>query len=107
MQENQEKLIKQIYQKFRAGKAEEPLEHLDEEGFICFASGKLEREESLRVKEHLINCSNCADKFSIFLKFNDTAIINADQDFIERLENLVLADRKNMLEVFIKAKDYI
>jgi len=104
MQE-QEKIIKQIYGKYKTDKLEEPLKHIEEEGLVCFAQGKLSKQESLQIKEHLINCKTCADKVSIFLNLNDSAIINAQEKVIEGLEGLVLAAKKNVLEIFIKAKN--
>ncbi len=105
MQKSQEEIIRQIYEKFKLDKLKNPLEHIAEEDLACFAQGKLEQEKSLLVKEHLIGCKACAEAFSIFLKLNDAAIINAEEGFIEGLENLVLMGNKNILEIIIKAKD--
>jgi len=107
MSKNQEEIIKQIYRKYKKDKLKIPLEHLEEEDIVCFAQGKLEKEELLFVKGHIVNCKVCADKLDIFLNLNDTATITAEEGFIEMLENLVLAAKKNILKVFIKARDDI
>ncbi|MFH1339268.1 MAG: zf-HC2 domain-containing protein [Candidatus Omnitrophota bacterium] len=61
-----EEVIKMVYGFYRKKRNNADLPCPEEETLVCFCEGKLSKDESKRVQEHLAACGRCAEAVSLF-----------------------------------------
>lgn len=106
MQDRLEKLIRLVYKGWKADQSNKEREHPDEETLACFIEGKLTKEESDIIKEHLIICDNCAEAVALNLSAGTTETKEVPEEMLNRLKNsLVSQCEPSVLEIILRLKE--
>lgn len=106
MQDKLEKLIKEVYKKWKEGYSDIQGLHPDEESFACFLEGRLSKKENEQIKAHLISCNSCAEAFAIQLRLREIETKDVPEELLRLLKNLMKPeDRMSILEIMLKLKE--
>ena len=106
MQSKLEKLIKEVYKKWKAAQEAAQGSHPDEETLACFLEARLSEEEMGRIKEHLISCDNCAEAFVFNLGEEAGGMKEVPEEVLAAVKGLlILKDQTSMLEIILRLKE--
>jgi len=106
MQSKLEKLIKEVYKKWKAVQEAAEGSHPDEETLACFLEARLSEEEMGRIKEHLISCDNCAEAFAFNLGEEARGIKEVPEEVLAAVKGLLISkDQTSMLEIILRLKE--
>jgi hypothetical protein len=106
MQSKLEKLIKEVYKKWKAGQEAAEGSHPDEETLACFLEARLSEEEMGRIKEHLISCDNCAEAFAFNLGEEAGGIKEVPEEVLAAVKGLLISkDQTSILEIILRLKE--
>ena len=79
------KMINRLYRK-NHNQANSPCP--DEEALVCFAEGRLSKDESRKIQEHLVSCRHCAEAVSLFCQKSEEKR-EVPEFLIEKAKSLV------------------
>jgi len=106
MQSKLERLIKMVYKnwKLESHKIKEP--HPDEEALVCLFEGRSSKEESEKIKAHLINCDTCMEAFVLNFRAEATQAQEVPEDLLGWVNDLLVAHNKpSALEIVLRLKE--
>ena len=101
-----EKLIKSVYEKWKAKLPPAQGRHPDEEDFAAFVANQLPQRESIRLKNHVLACGTCAEILATSIKLRAMQEIEPpDKLFKASLDLINKEIGRRSLEIFLQAKD--
>jgi hypothetical protein len=101
-----EKLIKAVYDKWRAKLPVEKGAHPDEEDFIGLIQNQLSGRETTRIKEHILSCDACSQILAATIKLQSVQELEPPEKLLDDsrvLINKALSSR--ILEIILLAKE--
>ncbi|MFA5362475.1 MAG: hypothetical protein WC335_04420 [Candidatus Omnitrophota bacterium] len=100
-----EKLIAAVYGKWRDSRQKKISAHPDEESLALFIEDKLSSPESDKIREHMIQCRQCAELIAAQVRRTDEEPEFASA-LIEKIKNNVAQELGNyFLEIMLRVKD--
>jgi hypothetical protein len=106
MHSDLDKLIRFVYGKWRHDRGKLAGVHPDEEDLANFLEGRLAEEESIKVKQHLIECDDCLEAFVLNFRMKDVKLSEVPKELISRVEELFESKEIPMpLEIVLKFKE--
>jgi len=103
-----ESLLKLVYKKWKKTQAQTLDKHPDEETLVCFLENRLSKEESQKIKKHLIICPVCIEAFILQLKLKPTEEKEVPPELVDVIKNLVRQKEKlDFLEIVLQVKERI
>jgi hypothetical protein len=105
MQDKLERLIKEVYKKWRLTQPIPKDEHPDEETLACFLENRLSGKDSERIKVHIVACDVCSEIISACLSLKETQARDVPEEVLERVKDLIKEDKSLILEIFLKLKE--
>jgi len=106
MQDKFERLIKMVYKKWKLGAGKVQQAHPDEEDLACFLEGRLSKEETNRIRAHLVTCDNCIEAVALNLKLKPTEIKEVPAELLSQVKNSLDAQSKpSALEIVLRFKE--
>ena len=104
MREDLEKLADNVYKEWKVSLKPALRQHLDEETLCCFLDGRLSRSQSLRAKEHLLRCSDCAEVFASCVKLKVLEDPVLPKDLMDFAKGLIAKQESNeYFEIALRA----
>lgn len=101
-----EKIIKLVYRNWKKEQPATESAHPDEEMLVCFAEGRLSKEEWELVKGHLLTCDACSQALAFNLELKGTEVMDVPEEMVDRLKNLVSqVNKASCLEIILKLKE--
>lgn len=100
-----EDLIKMVYKIYRARQIKHNHSCPDEETLVCFCEGRLSKEESKDIQEHLLRCEQCAQAISLY-NLRPQTKLPVPEFLIQKVKELVKEKAlPSLLEITISIKD--
>jgi hypothetical protein len=101
-----EKLIKIVYEKWKAKLPRSQGEHPDEEDFSAFIQNQLSIQEAARIKNHILSCEECAQILAVSLKLQSVPEIEPPTKLLENCRDLISnAISSRTLEIILELKE--
>lgn len=106
MYDNFEKLIRHLYRKHKSKNPFLDGWHPDEEEFVCFLEGKLNPQESQRLKEHFLSCCDCIEKLASSMELSVQENLEVSPKLLEKIAQII-PQQANLpfLEICLKIKE--
>jgi len=105
MQAKSDKFIKAVYKKWKRHNPADDL-HPDEELLACFLEGKLSKQDSEILKDHILKCSVCAENIAVWISSDSLEAKELPSGLLEKAKSLVSSQGKvSFLEIFLKLKE--
>ncbi|HTZ11568.1 MAG TPA: hypothetical protein VMD04_04245 [Candidatus Margulisiibacteriota bacterium] len=105
MQDILERIVKLAYKRWRSSVKVNPDWHPDEEMLACFMEGRLNKEESERLRGHLIVCEDCIEKVALQIEAEDAAV-EVPRELLERVRAILSGEAKCVFwEIVLKFKE--
>ncbi len=106
MNQDFEKLIKSVYEKWKAKLPPAQGMHPDEEDFAAFMANQLPQKEAVRLKNHVLSCGTCSEILAASIKLRAVQEIKPPDKLLKASLDLInkeIASRS--LEIFLQVKD--
>jgi len=101
-----EKLIKIVYEKWKAKLPRSREAHPDEEDFSAFIQNQLSFQEAARIKNHILSCEECAQILTVSLKLQSAPEIEPPAKLLEACRDLISnAISSRTLEIILVVKE--
>jgi hypothetical protein len=106
MSQELEKLIRVIFEKWKAKLAPEQGDHPDEQDFASFVENRLPLKEAARIKAHVLACDRCAEALSASIKLKEMQEIEPPSSLLETSLDLIRETAASRsLEIFLLVKE--
>jgi len=105
MSQNFEKLLKEVYKKWKSRFISRRGRHLEDEDFLALISSGLSSREAARLKNHVLSCEKCAESLAVSIKLNKIQEIVPPDELLESAWDLInkeISGRR--LEIFLSVK---
>ncbi len=107
MQDRKDRIIQGVYREWKNSHLVSG-GHLDENEFACLLENKLPKEDSMRIKKHILSCNVCAEKLALQIKLGNVVDEEVPLELMDKVKQAVY---KNIgvyvLEILLKLKDNI
>jgi hypothetical protein len=101
-----EKLIKAVYDKWRAKLPKESGAHPDEQDFLGLIQNQLSPRETTRIKEHILSCDTCSQILAATLKLQSVQELEPPEKLLDDTRELIdKAISSRVLEIILQAKE--
>lgn len=108
MSERLQKLIKLVYKKWKADQAPAGGPHPDEETMVGFLEHRLPKEDSERLKLHLVTCDSCAEIIVSQMRLGPDKALEVPRELLARVKGLVGQEEKiSVLEICLMLKEKV
>ncbi len=106
MSQDLEKLVKEVYKKWKRRFTIKRGNHLDEEDSLALISGGLSLKKAAKFKNHILFCEKCAESFALSIKLLKIQEIEPPDKLLDstwELINKEISERR--LDIFLTVKD--
>ncbi|MCM8780370.1 MAG: hypothetical protein NC908_00380 [Candidatus Omnitrophica bacterium] len=103
-----EKIIRFIYRRWKSEKMAREVLHPDEETLVCFVENRLSPGEAEQVKQHLINCQDCAESVALQINLASGQQIDIPEGILELAKKILVKpteEKTVILEIFLRLKE--
>jgi hypothetical protein len=106
MSKELDKLIRIVFEKWKAKLPPAQGAHPDEQDFASFVENRLLLKEAARIKSHVLACARCAEVLSAALKLKQLQEIEPPSNLLESSLELVKKEAASrILEIFLRVKE--
>lgn len=114
-----EKLIRQVYQRWKRSCSNADALHPGEDDLACLFEGLLPPDEAERIKEHMLSCEPCAEAFALSLSAEALESKEVPKELLASVRGIlylktqgpvpeiILRIKQNMLEIINVAGDIL
>ncbi|MCX5707509.1 MAG: hypothetical protein NTY14_00780 [Candidatus Omnitrophica bacterium] len=100
------KLIKAVYERWKAKLPKESGAHPDEQDFIAFVQNQLPPQETVRIKEHILSCDTCSQILAATIKLQSVQELEPPEKLLDESRALIdKAISSRILEIMLQAKE--
>ena len=101
-----EKLIKIVYEKWKAKLPRWQGAHPDEEDFSAFIQNQLTAQEAARIKNHILSCEECAQILAVSFKLQNVPEIEPPTKLLEACRDLISKEiSSRTLDIILEVKE--
>ena len=106
MSKELEKLIKVVYDKWKAKLPSEQGAHPDEEDFLAFVQNQLPPQQTSRIKNHILSCDSCSQILAVSIKLQSVQELEAPEKLLDQSRELInKAISVRVLEIMLQVKE--
>ena len=102
MPEDIEKLIREVYRKYKRTLVSDA--HPNEEMLVCFFEGRLSDDEAEGIKKHFLSCDSCAEAFATVTMLPENQEMEVPKGLLEKAKNIVSLPGA-LFEIAVRIKD--